>query len=183
MVNGFYEDLAAARKAEQLVLEVLRNTKTDEYEFNDVSEDPEFFHRGDIEIWDDTWGYHLYMDVKDDGCVSSTGNILAEHRVWYSGDGWKKGFMQNSTYDYVAYVSQPDNKIYILDFDLWRKYYKTNYKRHIEIPHYKNGRKTQTTDAYLMPLDTARKLGIMVAEIEYKKEDGKHMPVSIVFAE
>ena len=183
MVKGFYEDLAAARQAEQLVLKVLQNTNTEEYDFNDVSEDPEFFHRGDIEIWDDTWGYHLYMDVKDDGCVSSTGNILAEHRVWYAGSGWAKGFMQNSTYDYIAYLSQPDKKIYILDFDLWRKYYKTNYKRHIEIPHYYNGRKTQTTDAYLMPLETARKLGIMIAEIDYKEDNGDYFPVCIKYAE
>ncbi|MBQ8413501.1 MAG: hypothetical protein IJX12_07865 [Lachnospiraceae bacterium] len=180
MVENFYEDLAAAKKAEAIVLEVLRNTGTKDYEFDDVSDDPEFFHRGDIEVWDDTWGYHLYVDVKDDGCVSSTGNILAEHRVWYADSGYQKGFMQNSSYDYVAYVSQPDNKIYMLDFNLWRKYYKTNFKRHIEIPHYKYGRKTQATDAYLMPLKTAKELCIMVAEIDYKKEsNGKHIPVKI----
>jgi hypothetical protein len=181
MVENFYEDLAAARKAEQLVLEVLRNTNTEDYIFNDVSEDPEYFHRGDIEIWDDFFGYHIYMDVKDDGCISKTGNILAEHRVWYADAGWQQGFMQNSTYDYIAYVSQQDNKIYILNFHQWKRFYKTNYKRHIEIPHYKNDKKTQTTDAYLMSLETARKLHIVEAEIDYKKKNGKYVPKRIVF--
>lgn len=180
MVENFYKDLAAAKKAEKLVLEVLRNVGSEDYKFTDVSDDPEYYHRGDIEIWDNVWGYNLYMDVKDDGCVSNTGNILAEHRVWYSDSGWQKGFMQNSTYDYIAYVSQPDKKIYILNFNLWRKHYTTTFKRHINIPHYKNGRKTQITDAYLMSLKTARALGIMVAEIDYKKDsNGEHIPVNI----
>jgi hypothetical protein len=123
MVKGFYEDLKKAKKGEQIVLEVLRNANT-EYDFDDVSNDKEYWHRGDIECWDDTWLCSYYIDVKDDGCVSSTGNILAEHRVWYKGSGWKEGFMQSATYDYVAYLSQPDNKIYLLDFEAWKKQYK-----------------------------------------------------------
>lgn len=180
MVDNFYEDLEAARKAEKLVLDIFRNSGTEDYKFNDVSADPEYYHRGDIEVWDECWQYNIYVDVKDDGCVANTGNILAEHRVWYSNSGWKKGFMQNSSYDYVAYLSQQDHKIYILHFDLWRKYYKTQYKKHINIPHYKNGRNIQTTDAYLMPLYKARELGIIVAEIDYKRDDkGNYVPVDI----
>lgn len=169
MVKGFYDDLAKAKKAEAIVLDVLRHC-TDDYEFNDVSNDEAYWHIGDIEIDDGICEY--YLDVKDDGCISRTGNLLAEHRVWYKNGGWQEGFMQNSNYDYVGYLSQPDHMLYILDFDLWKQHYKKRFKRHLYIPH--GGE--QTTDGYLMPLDTARKLGIIIAEIEYAEENGHFIP-------
>ena len=162
-----------AKKGEAIVLDVLRNAGAENYEFTDVSNDEMYWHRGDIECYDDDWLCSYYIDVKDDGCVSKTGNILAEHRVWYQDSGWKDGFMQSATYDYVAYLSQPDNKIYMLDFEAWKKYYKKVFKKHINIPH--GGE--QTTDAYLMPLKDAKRLGVVVAEIDYKFGDNGYYPV------
>lgn len=175
MVKGFYEDLAKAKKGEAIVLEVLSNATTD-YDFNDVSNDQQYFHRGDIECYDNFWFVHYYIDVKDDSCVSYTGNILAEHRVWYRSSGWKEGFMQSANYDYVAYLSQPDNKIYMLDFEAWKKNYRKHFKKHINIPH--GGE--QTTDGYLMSLKEARELGIIIAEIDYSYDKNKgYFPVKI----
>lgn len=173
MVKGFYEDLAIAKKGERIVLEVLQNFNNDAYEFTDVSNEKEYWHRGDIECYDDDWLCSYYIDVKDDSCISYTGNLLAEHRVWYKGSGWKEGFMQNATYDYVAYLSQADKKIYMLDFEAWKKQYRKVFKKHINIPHGGN----QTTDAFLMPLNDARKLGIVVAEIDYEERKGKYYPI------
>lgn len=175
MVRGFYNDRQKAKNGEHIVLEVLRNA-TKDYEFDDVSDDAAYFHKGDIVIHDSIWSCDYYIDVKDDGCISSTGNLLAEHRVWYKDSGWKEGFMQNSDYDYVAYLSQPDKKIYILDFPLWKKYYKKYFKKHIFIPH----EGEQTTDGFLMPLWQARELGVVIAEINYyyNKENG-YFPESI----
>ena len=174
MVKGFYEDLAKAKKAEAIVLNIMQNATT-EYEFTDVSDDKEYWHIGDIQIYDDMMGCNYYLDVKDDGCVSYTGNILAEHRVWYKDSGWEQGFMQNAQYDYVGYLSQPDNKLYILDFNKWKQNYKKYFKKHIQIPHGGN----QTTDAYLMSLKDAKKLGIVIAEIEYEERTGWYFPVKI----
>lgn len=168
MVKGFYEDLAHAKKAEGIVLDILRNC-TDEYDFVDVSNDEYYWHKGDIIIDD-----NIFLDVKDDGVIHRTGNLLAEHRVKY-GSTWAEGFMQNAEYDFVGYLSQPDNILYILDFNLWKKYYLKRSQKHIFIPHV-----GQTTDAYLMSLKRAKELGIVLFTIKYAEEDGHYMPVEIV---
>ena len=166
MVKGFMEDLKKAKRGERIVLEVLRSATRD-FTFDDVSDCEECFHKGDIVIHDPFWSSDYYIDVKDDGCISSTGNLLAEHRVWYKDTGWCEGFMQNSNYDFVAYLSQPDKKIYILDFPLWQRYYQKHFKNHIFIPH--GGE--QTTDAFLMPLNKARKLDIVICELDYDYDE------------
>ena len=171
MVKKFYEDLANAKKAEGIVLDILRNC-SDEYSFVNVSDDKYYWHKGDIVINDGLDDY--YLDVKDDGCIYRTKNILAEHRVKY-GSTWCDGFMQNSQYDYVGYLSQPDNMLYILDFALWKKYYLSKSQKHLYIPH-----SDQTTDAYLMSLKRAKELGIVLFTIEYKEDDGHYVPVEIM---
>lgn len=178
MVKNFYEDLSKAKKGEAIVLNVLINaSNSDDYKYNDVSKEREYFHKGDIECYDANWLCNYYIDVKDDSCVSRTGNILAEHRVWYKNGGWQKGFMQSASYDYVAYLSQPDNTIYMLDFEAWKKNYKSTFKKHLYIPH----EGEQTTDGYLMALKDARKLGIVIAEIKYDYDEEKgYYPVEIV---
>lgn len=166
MVKGFYSDLAKAKKGEDIVRQVLQGCQ-DKYSITDVSEIKEMWHRGDIEIHDVEENISYYLDVKDDSRIAQTGNLLAEHRVYYVKDNkWTEGFMQRATYDYVGYLSQQNKIIYILDFKLWQKYYLSKSEKHIHIPH-----GYQTTDGYLMSLDKARKLGIVIAEIKYDTED------------
>lgn len=176
MVKNFYTDLANAKKGEDIVRQVLQGCQ-DRYEIIDVSDDKDYWHKGDIEIRDTEECFSYYLDVKDDSRVAQTQNLLAEHRVWYAKGGWAEGFMQNSDYDYIGYLSQQDKMIYILDFKLWQKYYLTKSHRHLQIPH--GG--AQTTDGYLMSLDTARKLGIVIAEISYDTFDNKtYYPVEVI---
>lgn len=176
MVKNFYSDLAKAKLGENIVRQVLQGCQ-DEYEIYDVSEDKEYWHKGDIEIYDVEEHISYYLDVKDDSRIHQTGNLLAEHRVWYAKGGWCEGFMQNSDYDYIGYLSQPDKMIYILDFRMWQKYYLTKSQRHLQIPH--GG--AQTTDGYLMSLDTARKLGIVIAEIKYEEyEKDCFVPLEVI---
>ena len=70
--------------------------------------------------------------------------------------------MRNSNYDDVAICSRLENKIYILDFDEWKKHYKKG--RHV---------KSFLSDAicygYVMSLDYAKRLGIIKYEIDYLK--------------
>ena len=173
MVKGFYDDLAKAKRAEQITLEVLE-TATLDYDFTDVSTEEEYYHKGDIEVYDLDWDCHYYIDVKDDGVIYKTGNFLAEDQIYYKESGeLRDGFMRNSTYDYVAYVSQPEQKIYMLDFTAWQKYYKQGFFK--RIPH-----EDQNTHGYLMPKWKAREYGILLAEIDYRKTDSGYIPSNIV---
>lgn len=170
MVKNFERDMRKAKRAERLVREVLSGLTT-EYKFFDVSEDPVYWHIGDIDAYDPKTKQHVYIDVKDDGCVAYTGNILAEDFVHFHVNSDKSdGFMRSGKYDYVAYVSQPDGKIYILDFLKWKEKYKKGRFRKI-------GHEEQTTYAYIMSLEDVRKYGIMVAEIDYDVVGEKFIPV------
>ena len=164
---GFTTDRKKARKAELLVLNVFNSIKCD-YVFEDVADQEEYYYKGDIITFDNDWDQEICIDVKDDSCIDRTCNFLAEHRVKYPKSGWQTGFMQHAEYDYVAYLSQQRQTIYMLDFAAWQKYYKTNYKKRLMIPHYNDyGYWEQTTDGYLMPIYMAKELGIIVATIKY----------------
>ena len=174
MFKQFKIDLLNAKEAERIVMEVLQTLSGDTYTYINVSENKECWHKGDILCEDKIYYCRNYIDVKDDSCISRTGNILAEDRVYYEDDGiFIDGFMKTAKYDYVAYVSKADNKIYMLDFQLWKKNYKREGKFK-EIPHSR-----QTTYAYLMSLNKAKELGIVVAEIDYAANDGCYYPTSI----
>lgn len=163
MFKDFLSDLKKAQVGENIVCNVLSQLLgEDDYTISNVALDKQLYDKGDISVTD-SWGDTVYIDVKDDSCICDTGNILAEHRVWFKGKGWLDGFMQKAQYNYVAYLSRADQKIYMLDFSLWKKYYKKVFKRHLYIDH--NGE--QTTDGYLMSLNKARELGIVIAEIIY----------------
>ena len=124
MFKQFKIDLLNAKEAERIVMEVLQTLSGDTYTYTNVSENKEYWHKGDILCEDKIYYCRNYIDVKDDSCISRTGNILAEDRVYYEDDGiFIDGFMKTAKYDYVAYVSKADNKIYMLDFQLWKKNY------------------------------------------------------------
>ena len=47
MVSNFYSDLSKARKAENLVYQVLSNL-ADDYTFEEVGDKREYFYKGDV---------------------------------------------------------------------------------------------------------------------------------------
>lgn len=164
-ISNFNEDVKIAHEDEQFVTKLLQLNTLD-YSFSWVGEEEEHYHDGDIEISDgtNTW----YADVKTDDTCYRTGNILAEHRVKWRSTGWTDGFMQKCNYDYVFYLSKTDHKIYIIDFAKWQNVYMRKYKKHIIIPHNdKNGCWLQSTDAYLINIDKAKELDIILATLSY----------------
>ena len=172
MLNKFYEDLAKAKKGEAIVLEVLRNVATD-YDFNDVSDDARFYYRGDIEVYDQNWDAHYYMDVKMDGCIGRTHNILCEEKVWMKeGSYYSKGNMQ-SDYDYLAILSVDTQRIFIIDFNKLKQHYK-------EGKNYYKDHGDQITYGRLFPLNKAWKYNMVKAVIAYEQRNGKYMPVKVV---
>lgn len=157
MVNNFKRDNIKGKKGEAIALKVLRNL-TNDYTFDDVSDDQAFWHIGDIDVYDEWWNMHYFIDVKTDDCIYKTGNILCEERVYYL-DGAKKGFMY-SNYDYLAIVSRPNNCIYIINFEVLKKYYKQG--RYMRMAY-----EDQSSDTYLYPLSKAWKVGAVEAVIKY----------------
>ena len=108
-------------------------------------------------------GEYWYIDVKDDSRIADTHNILCEDKVYYRKQAeFKDGFM-HSGYNFLAIVSQPEKKIYIVNFDKLRKHYKEGERREM---HYS----WQYSVCYLFPLKLAYKYNMIEAEIEYDNE-------------
>lgn len=164
-ISNFSEDVKIAHKDEQFVTNLLQLNTLD-YSFNWVGQEQNHYYDGDIQISDgtNTW----YADVKTDDTCYRTHNILAEHRVKFRKNGWQDGFMQKCNYNFVFYLSKAESKIYIIDFAAWKQQYKKQYKKHILIPHDDiYGNWLQTTDAYLMGIDKAKELDIILATLSY----------------
>lgn len=158
MVSTFFLDLDNARGAERLVMQQLQ-ALLPQYTLESVGNQREYFHKGDIRAVDNESGEAIFIEVKDDGRIADTRNVLCEEMVFYNTTGFAKGNMY-SDYEIYAVVSKPERKIYVLDFDIMRNHYKSGtYK---VIPH-----REQTTYCYLMPLAQLRALGALLAEIDY----------------
>ena len=70
----------------------------------DVSDDPQYYHNGDLMI--SLPSGERYVEVKDDSRIADTGNILCEEEVYYKeSDTFTKGYM-HSNYDIYAVVSK-----------------------------------------------------------------------------
>lgn len=95
----FLSDAAKAAKAEQLVTKIL-NSKTSTWSFEWVGLERECRHLGDIRATDSVTGYCLYLEVKDDSRISTTGNVLCEYEKYFYEGGYKPG---NMFYDYEYY--------------------------------------------------------------------------------
>ena len=81
MLGNFYQDLAKARGAERLVRETFA-ALTNDYTFEDVSNEREYFYRGDIKaIAAD--GREIFIEVKDDSRIQETHNVLCETAIYY----------------------------------------------------------------------------------------------------
>lgn len=159
MLENFERDLARGKVAENIVREVFTSL-TDDYTFEDVSFDRSFFYRGDIKATDKKSGKEYYIEVKNDSRIADTGNILCEEEVYYKKyDYFGRGNMDGDS-DIFAIVSQAENKIYVIDFKILKKNYRLGEFRKIEHPQ-------QFSYVYLLPLCIIKKLGGLIATIDY----------------
>lgn len=158
MVSDFYSNLAQAKEAEDIVLNVF-STMSDKYDFVSVSDNPAYYYKGDIlAISED--GREIGIEVKDDSRIAETMNVLCEDEVYYkSCDYYGKGNMQ-SDYDIYCVVSRQEKKIYVIDFDILRANYRKGEFREIRHPQ-------QTTYCYLLNIGTIQRLGGLIATIHY----------------
>lgn len=158
MVKGFFEDLAYAREAEQLVADVFSGLTT-EYTFENVGDERKYFYKGDIKATAAD-GREIFIEVKDDSVIHRTKNILCEEEVYYKySDYYGKGNMQ-ADYDIYAVVSKEERKIYVIDFEMLQSIYERGEYKVIEHP-------AQITYCYLLPLGVAKRLGAVITTVNY----------------
>lgn len=158
MIKDFWKDLELAKPAEQLVLNTLASLTTD-YTFTDVSNERKYFYKGDIKATGAD-GKEIFIEVKNDSRIADTGNVLCEYENYIKDGGYFiKGNMQ-SDYDVYCVVSQQARKIYVIDFEILQANYTRGY--HKVIQHY-----DQDTYCYLLPLAQIKRLGGLIAELDY----------------
>lgn len=128
MLVNFKTDLVKGHRAEQIVKEVFTSL-TDKYTFTDVSDNPSYYHRGDI-IATAADGREIMIEVKNDSRIGETKNVLCEEEVYMSeGDYFNKGSMY-SDYEIYCVVSEPERRIYVIDFKVLKEHYrKGEFKR------------------------------------------------------
>lgn len=149
----FQHNVEVAKTAEGIAKEILeKHTKKT---IVDVSRDPECYHKGDLLV-----GEKTYIDVKDDTLIHKTGNVFVETlKIWPSGavtNGWV-----TSQYNYLAIVSQPDQKFYLIDFKALKQCYK-QIGRFVKA---NNG--DNITQGYVCSLKKLRDKGVVKFETSY----------------
>lgn len=160
MLDNFRSDLENAKVAEALVLHLFSQL-TDAYTFEDVSNIQEYQYKGDIKAIEKATGREIFIEVKNDSRIHETHNVLCEEEVYYKdADYIGKGNMQGDS-DVFVVVSQPEQKIYVMDF----KKIKENYKKGIYkiIEHRK-----QASFCYLLSIDMIRNFGGGIASFNYE---------------
>jgi hypothetical protein len=158
MLDNFARDLAIGKKGEEIVLNTFSKLTT-EYKFESISDMRCFFYRGDIKAVDKS-GKEIFIEVKNDSRIADTGNILCEEEVYYKNNDYiGKGNMFSDN-DIFAVVSQPEKKIYVVDFKILKANYRKGEYREIEHPQ-------QTSYCYLMPVSKIKKLGGLIAVVDY----------------
>lgn len=158
MLIDFFKDLAAAKPAEELVLNTLSSLATG-WRFTNVSNVKECRYKGDIKA-ENNKGQVFFLEVKNDSRIAETGNILCEYQNFIKdGAYFIKGNMC-SEYDYYCIVSQQQRKIYILDFSILKANYTKG--KHKIIEHW-----DQDTWCYLLPLSVMKDLGGLLATLDY----------------
>lgn len=158
MVSNFWDDLRIARKAEDIVRDTFA-ALTNAYTFIDVGSQKEYFHKGDIKAVAAD-GREIMIEVKNDGRIADTHNLLCEESNYYyaTGETIKGNFY--SDYQIYCVVSQAERKIYVMDFSKLKAHYKSG--RYKEVYHLE-----QISSFYLCPLEEVRQWGAMIAEIDY----------------
>lgn len=158
MIDNFFTDLKKGHRAEQIVREVF-SSLTDKYTFTDVSNQPRYYHSGDI-IATAADGRQIMIEVKNDGVIHSTGNVLCEEEVFYKFEGeTRQGFMY-SDYEIYCVVSEPARKIYVIDFSVLKAHYKEGRYKFFDYPQ-------QCSDTYLLSLGVIEKYNGLIDVIEY----------------
>lgn len=162
MLDNFQRDLAKGKVGERIVKEVF-TALTDDFTFEDVSNEACFYYRGDIKAIDKKTGKEYFIEVKNDSRIGDTKNILCEEEVYYKQyDYFGRGNMDGDS-DIFTIVSQPEEKIYVIDFKVLKKNYRLGQFRKLEHPQ-------QFSYVYLLPLSTIKRLGGLIATIDYSKE-------------
>ena len=158
MLHDFKKDLEAAKDAELLTLQALADLTT-LYSFEWVGDRRECRYKGDI-LATSANGEQFYIEVKNDKCIATTGNILCEEENYIKEDGrFIKGNMYAAS-DYFAVVSEQKRVIYIFDFQKLKSIYRKGEFK--VIPHAE-----QDTYCYLLPFGTAKKYGALMHTINY----------------
>ena len=152
-------DSEIARAAEELAIKVLSKALKDTT-FESLHDDEGKFHYGDVLA--KKGNKEKYIDIKDDGRISETGNVFCEsHKYFYDNPNKKHdGFMNNSLYDYLAVLDQVRGKLYLLDFKKLKNIYK-NYRL------VKSDLSDCTSFGNLVPLYVCRNKGILKFEITF----------------
>lgn len=159
MVEDFYKDLSAAAKVERFVLKCLEQM-TQDYTFEHIGGNRAYFNKGDILATEKATGRRIFIEVKDDSCISNTRNVLCEEEVYYLNDNrLEKGNMY-SDYEIYCVVAQQARKILFIDFSILKENYKQG--KYKVIPH-----KDQTTYCYLVSIDQILDWGADIAAIDY----------------
>lgn len=161
MVQNFRSDLSKGRRGELIALSVFQSM-TDKFTFEDVAEDTKYYHIGDIKATEKDTGEVIYLEIKNDACISYTRNVLCEERVYYFKDKTEKqGNMYNQGTKYYCVVSESEQKIYMLDFQQLQNCYK-EYGRYKYLSY-----PDQASDCYLVSLDFLEKIGAVKGVIDY----------------
>ena len=85
MLKNFNKDREAARGAEDIVRDTFSSLASG-YTFQIVADEREYFYKGDIKATNCATGEELFIEVKNDGVIAKTQNILCEEEN-YMKDG------------------------------------------------------------------------------------------------
>ena len=157
MLSNFSADLAAAKDAEQQVRQVIAAAG---YQVFDVSDNPQCYHKGDLQIQLPT-GEYRYVEVKDDSRIADTENILLEDAVYYKESCRLVPGNLHSDYDIYAVVSKQQRVIYFFDFAKLKEI-NCRFGRYKRINHAE-----QYSDCFLLELCRAKQFGALLAKIKY----------------
>ena len=118
-MTDFQRDLKTGKKGEQTVYNYLLSLGLD---VEDTSDIPEYYYKGDFKINLPTGA--VFLDAKVDNVMYKSQRIFAEEEVTIKETGKiYPGDMQKD-YDYMAFVSYPEGKIYFYDAKILREIYK-----------------------------------------------------------
>lgn len=159
MITSFWYDLQIAKTAEEEVISALSNLAPD-IEFINVSNDKEYFYKGDIKaILPD--GRCAMIEVKRDTRIGDTHNILCqEAKKYWDKDYWQKGTM-HSDYEIYAIVSPQRRRVCFIDFKVLFAHYKEG-KHKVFIT------EEAAEDIYLLPLEYLEEQGGIIATVDYE---------------
>ena len=159
MITSFWHDLQIAKTAEEEVISALSNLAPD-IEFVNVSNDKEYFYKGDIKaILPD--GRCAMIEVKRDTRIGDTHNILCqEAKKYWDKDYWQKGTM-HSDYEVYAIVSPQRRRVCFIDFKVLFAHYKEG-KHRVFITD------EAAEDIYLLPLEYLEEQGGIIATVDYE---------------